>query len=80
LAKLPPHLITGFLDALLERAQFPLLLLHRGPRIGKARTHRIDVGTQGPDIGLDRRTVTTQAPLLTLDEIDLLRLNAARQP
>src|SRR5581483_6523809 len=69
LADLPSDLDAGLVDALLDRAQIALHLLDVRARVGQRRAKALDIGAQ-------RVHVAAHAPLLALEQIDLLRIDA----
>jgi hypothetical protein len=73
LAQLPSHLNASFVDPLFNCAEFSLHLLNIRPRVGEGRAEAIDIGVQSTHVG-------PQPPLLPLEQLNLLRINAGRQP
>jgi hypothetical protein len=63
---------SGFVDALLDRAEFPLHLLDICACIGECRAKAVD-------ISMESGHVAAQSPLLPLEKLNLLRIDASRQ-
>jgi hypothetical protein len=74
------NLVSCLLYSLSQDAKFALQLLQVRARVSEARANGIHIGAHCVQTRLNLTRIAAQTTLFTLDEIDLLRLDASPQP